>query len=1437
MQAVISRVHRIVTAGDAAAAAPPSPPRAPSHSSSPAAASGSCSPTHAADRNGDDLPPDMRLAVERLQYATLLSERKKAAKLLHELARGVAADSAGATALGAAAVPVLLSALVSDPRDTELMEAMLELLQELVAAAPATASALLESTDAGGSAGAGAGGSAFAAEPSAPATGLQTCLQLLQDPSPWIRGPTIALVKAIQEAAQPAFAAAVLECKEGLRRLLEVVADRREHIRDAALQVLVKLTERAPLVQQFLAFEDGFARLFEIMEAEGLADGSSVISDCLQIVNNMVRDNLLTQTLLRELPFLATHLPALLQLPRRHDDDDGDNVAGTAALSDGDSGVGPASKSYQKRRALKLALQLVRFLVAGLHEGVPDVKLDALAVRERARKEAELPQIQSFVGRQTALMGAIGELACCGSEALADLQLQALDLLELLGAANGGNQIMLVNLQSTPSRLSVLAEFVRLDCADDESPVSAAATSLLDSLFRDNETTKMAIFQQLNAPPPTADDSDDGDSGDVSTATPAGRVLLNALLANAEAIVKGSVPSAKLRARTVVAWKACHRLTSLLASSDYCKDLALRIPSEYDNADAQAVPGGRFFTRCLRVLKVSSSTAGRAPLGLPACVFQIKVAVLVLLIQWSQSCTKAVREVVGSVTNLSVLVDLFTTPETAAPNARLVAEAVHLRGLVATLLGCCLEFLVDARQQQLDEIQGLPVIRPPPSSSSRSSRENEMTREQLLVMISKRIGLQRFMDAFVEFQQAPLVAACARRSLSHSSRNLLPPRTAAYSDEMMDDDAHGEYLFALYEKAFLAAVRDIGDRVQNRIIAIYTSADSSAQDGVPVSASAVSAYQDLIRIQDKQIQEMAQELAALRAGSRGHSLQNSAVAGPFRPTASPRADDESVPERGAGAAATQAAEAALAQQTAELKRLHAIEKEELEARIRVLEAAAADREAKCDGLSAALELLESELVTRGSAALATASQANQATAATAQLPGELEALRERCDELEEQVKEERELRVQGERHFSLDRNELEMHHLYLQKEIEDLRMAVAERDEQVRESSQMVDALEAGQELAKKEIAALQQQLEEARSSQATGGGIEAAAGHAGPSGEELEAELKALRKELHASIAELELARETQRAFEQRCVRYLRGDDVPISSSSETPELSNGHSETSSASTAAVNAVEPMLQHGVAKEFFNLLEKHTTKTQEMEHELEHVASERSALETQLATTRAECVELQRRVQELEDNDAKRRESDAQADRSATVTALEEELSSLKSLAVTQVETLHELQARADRNESLAAAAAQEIESGHREVERLEREVTQLAATSSADTQAAEAKLRALESERDELRRHGSELATRLESEIALLKAAKRELEQQVVSPTPATSAESSEPGSSNASSSLDDVYILLASLEIECETLRESLRAARGDEAVAAAEKVSRQRGAVVSL
>uniref|UniRef100_K3WT51 Uncharacterized protein n=1 Tax=Globisporangium ultimum (strain ATCC 200006 / CBS 805.95 / DAOM BR144) TaxID=431595 RepID=K3WT51_GLOUD len=270
-------------------------------------------------------------------------------------------------------------------------------------------------------------------------------------------------------------------------------------------------------------------------------------------------------------------------------------------------------------------------------------------------------------------------------------------------------------------------------------------------------------------------------------------------------------------------------------------------------------------------------------------------------------------------------------------------------------------------------------------------------------MISKRIGLERFTDAFIQFQQAPQVVACARGSKNQSSRNLLLQRTVD------DDDTEGElgnHLFAFYEKSFIGVYREMSDRVQKRIISIYTCADSGAQDG-GASSNAMSAYQDLIRIQDKQIHNLEKQLADLK---NAQAQQQQQSAGPFTQNVVSDTLEEAIKHTKAEM------HAEFAQQIETIKHQHIQERSELEDKSKTMEAAALAMETRFNGLSVAFEQLEVDHQKQGdalelAARASTASGSIPPVASTAQHEAgenhrqELEALQEKCAMLDGAAKE------------------------------------------------------------------------------------------------------------------------------------------------------------------------------------------------------------------------------------------------------------------------------------------------------------------------------------------------------------------------------------------------------------------------------------------------
>ncbi|KUJ23032.1 uncharacterized protein LY89DRAFT_679850 [Mollisia scopiformis] len=87
----------------------------------------------------------------------------------------------------------------------------------------------------------------------------------------------------------------------GISRLVAVLDDKRDAIRNEALSLLTYLTPTSTELQKRVAFEDAFDRIFNIISSEGsLLQGDRVVEDCLILLANLLRLNVSNQSFFRE---------------------------------------------------------------------------------------------------------------------------------------------------------------------------------------------------------------------------------------------------------------------------------------------------------------------------------------------------------------------------------------------------------------------------------------------------------------------------------------------------------------------------------------------------------------------------------------------------------------------------------------------------------------------------------------------------------------------------------------------------------------------------------------------------------------------------------------------------------------------------------------------------------------------------------------------------------------------------------------------------------------------------------------------------------------------------------------------------------------------------------------------------------------------------------
>ena len=86
----------------------------------------------------------------------------------------------------------------------------------------------------------------------------------------------------------------------GVSRLMDILVDPREVLRNDALLLLIQLTKGNANLQKIVAFENAFDKLVDIIQSEEFSDGGIVVEDCLRLMLNLLRNNPSNQTFFRE---------------------------------------------------------------------------------------------------------------------------------------------------------------------------------------------------------------------------------------------------------------------------------------------------------------------------------------------------------------------------------------------------------------------------------------------------------------------------------------------------------------------------------------------------------------------------------------------------------------------------------------------------------------------------------------------------------------------------------------------------------------------------------------------------------------------------------------------------------------------------------------------------------------------------------------------------------------------------------------------------------------------------------------------------------------------------------------------------------------------------------------------------------------------------------
>ena len=125
-------------------------------------------------------------------------------------------------------------------------------------------------------------------------------LSLLAETDFHVRFNDIDLIKVLLKNKRKPLQDAILTSPMGVSRLMDLLDDGREVIRNEGLLLLIDLTSENADIQKIIAFENAFERLLQIIYSEEACDGDVIVQDCLHLIHNLLGNNVSNQNYFRE---------------------------------------------------------------------------------------------------------------------------------------------------------------------------------------------------------------------------------------------------------------------------------------------------------------------------------------------------------------------------------------------------------------------------------------------------------------------------------------------------------------------------------------------------------------------------------------------------------------------------------------------------------------------------------------------------------------------------------------------------------------------------------------------------------------------------------------------------------------------------------------------------------------------------------------------------------------------------------------------------------------------------------------------------------------------------------------------------------------------------------------------------------------------------------
>ncbi|GAB1598211.1 general vesicular transport factor p115-like isoform X2 [Argonauta hians] len=240
---------------------------------------------------------------DRVQSSTLLEDRRDAVRALKSLSKKYALE------VGTQAMDILIKVLETDRSDAEIIGYALDTLCNIMSNEPPDDDSMSLTEDELSNHIPDDLGGQFTEIFIKNTENVTLLLLLLEEYDFHVRWPIVKLLTILLTNKSKEIQEIILISPMGVSKLMDLLSDSREIIRNDALLLLIQLTKGNANIQKIVAFENAFERLLDIIREEGNSDGGIVVEDCLLLMLNLMKTNTSNQNFFKEGSYIQKLTP------------------------------------------------------------------------------------------------------------------------------------------------------------------------------------------------------------------------------------------------------------------------------------------------------------------------------------------------------------------------------------------------------------------------------------------------------------------------------------------------------------------------------------------------------------------------------------------------------------------------------------------------------------------------------------------------------------------------------------------------------------------------------------------------------------------------------------------------------------------------------------------------------------------------------------------------------------------------------------------------------------------------------------------------------------------------------------------------------------------------------------------------------------------------